>query len=171
MCTTRARQNALGRFGWTANNPTLGSDAGAYNGTWDTSSIPGESARSARVCEPNGIEVDNETVGDGLLQSELASPPRTSTIRVERESISSTLRLRRLPNFTDPSTVTLQVCRVSPIHSPVHDLWCTTWAGSGRQCPDFQASGQSGALAAWGVGLIQTVNGHTNFLLTDGPGR
>jgi CxxC motif-containing protein (DUF1111 family) len=37
--------------------------------------------------------------------------------------------------------------------------------------PDFQASGQEWRTAPlWGVGLIETVNGHTNFL-HDGRAR
>jgi CxxC motif-containing protein (DUF1111 family) len=177
------QRRAVGRFGWKANTPNLlQQTAGAYNGDMGVTSdlFPGESCagRSEAYCnDPHAAEVSAQVVADVALYTQTLAVPARRNIndptnrRGELIFYASgcdgchtpTLRtgfLRGVPEVSNqvihPYTDLL-----------VHDMGPAL--ADGR--PDFQASGSEWRTPPlWGIGLVQTVNGHTRFL-HDGRAR
>ncbi len=171
----------IGRFGWKANNPNLiQQTAGAYNGDMGvTSSIfPAESCESHYPgCEPHEAEVEDETVHNVAFYAQtLAVPARRDLddkITDKGEKLFyksgcvnchvSTLRTGVHPEVPEVSSQTIHPYTDLLLHDMGPGL------ADGR--PDFDASGSEWRTAPlWGIGLVETVNEHTNFL-HDGRAR
>jgi CxxC motif-containing protein (DUF1111 family) len=174
-------RTVLGRFGWKANTANLlVQAAGAYNGDMGvTSSIfPAESCEGAYPeCAAHPVEVDDETVGAvafytqtlGVPARRSLNDPRTSRGEVLFGAIGCagchipTLRTGQLRGVPEVSNQT--------IHPYTDLLLHDMGPGLADNRPDFLASGSEWRTPPlWGIGLVQVVNGHTNFL-HDGRAR
>ena len=171
------QRRAVGRFGWKANTPNLiQQTAGAYNGDMGVTSnlFPTESCagRTDAACnDPHGPEVNAQTVADVAFYTQtLAVPARRDlndpTAR-RGESVfyaagcdgchAPTLRTGVLSGLPEVSNQVIHPYTDLLIHDMGPGL------ADGR--PDFQASGSEWRTPPlWGIGLVETVNGHTRFL-------
>ena len=171
------KRHTLGRFGWKANTPNLfQQSAGAYNGDMGVTSdlFPGESCAGrldASCNDAHGPEVNAQTVADVAFYTQTLGVPARRNLNdptARRGELlfyasgcdgchTPTLRtgfLRGVPEVSNqvihPYTDLL-----------VHDMG--PGLADGR--PDFQASGSEWRTPPlWGIGLVETVNGHTRFL-------
>jgi CxxC motif-containing protein (DUF1111 family) len=171
-------QLAVGRFGWKANTPNLLQQAaGAYNGDMGVTSdlFPTESC-AGRYKDPacNNLhtpEIAAQTVADVALYTQtLAVPARRNLddpTASRGETVfyavgcngchTPTLRTGVLPDLPEVSNQVIHPYTDLLIHDMGPGL------ADGR--PDFQASGTEWRTPPlWGIGLVQTVNGHTRFL-------
>jgi CxxC motif-containing protein (DUF1111 family) len=171
----------IGRFGWKANVSTLlQQTAGAYNGDMGiTSSIfPVESCEGEYPgCAPHVPEVSDRTVRDvALYTGTLGVPARRQLDQpqvIEGEELfhasgCAGCHVATLVTGTIPGLRAVSRQVIHPYTDLlVHDMG----SGLADDRPDFQASGSEWRTPPlWGIGLIQTVNGHTNFL-HDGRAR
>ena len=181
----RRGEVVLGRFGWKAGQPTVEQQAaGAFLGDIGiTSSLfPKENcptAQEACLAAPNGGEPE---VPDERLQKvavylqTLAVPAMRNT---EDETVQQGARLFVQSQFTACHTTryeTGDTHAVEPLRSQVifpftdlllHDMG----PGLADNRPEAQASGSEWRTPPlWGIGLVETVNGHTMFL-HDGRAR
>ncbi|WP_444660202.1 di-heme oxidoreductase family protein [Flavobacterium columnare] len=174
----------IGRFGWKANQPNVRQQvAGAFLGDMGitTSLFPNENA-------PYGVDLS--LIANG-------GTPEISDINFERVVFySSTLAVPARRNYTDENvlkgkktfeTIGCTGCHIPKIqtgntHSIValrnqtirpytdlllHDMG----ADLADNTPDFKATGQEWRTQPlWGIGLIETVNNHTN-LMHDGRAK
>lgn len=175
----------MGRFGWKANEPTLEQQtAGAFLGDIGiTSSLfPNQNCPDGQTDCQNAANGGNPEIEDDdlhktvLYVSSLAVPARRN---VDDETV---LRGREIfmkidcgnchnPSFTTgkhPVFDHLSNEKIWPYTDMLlHDLGPEL--ADGR--PDYAASGTEWRTQPlWGIGLIETVNGHTNFL-HDGRAR
>ncbi len=175
------RQYALGRFGWKANTPNLVQQAaGAYNGDMGiTSSLfPSESCEGAAPeCALHAAEVPDQTVANVAFYTRTLGVPA-------RRGLNDPAALRGEQVFYNvgcanchvPTLRTGVLAGVPEVSGQViHPYTDLLVHDMGRELadnrPDFQASGHEWRTAPlWGVGLIQTVSGHSN-LLHDGRAR
>jgi CxxC motif-containing protein (DUF1111 family) len=177
-----ARQRTVvGRFGWKANAPNLVQQtAGAYNGDMGVTSslFPSESCEGqVPGCEAHAPEVDDETVGNVAFYSQtLGVPARRS---LDDPTASDGERLFYVAGCAGCHTPTLRTGNLRGVPEvsgqvihPYTDLLVHDMGdGLADDRPDFQASGREWRTAPlWGIGLVETVNGHTNFL-HDGRAR
>jgi CxxC motif-containing protein (DUF1111 family) len=172
---------ALGRFGWKANQPNLLQQAaGAYNGDIGitTSIFPAEACEGADpACAPHSAEVSDEVVANVTFYTQtLGVPARRqlsdpTALRGEvvfyqtgcASCHAPTLRTGVLTGVPEVSNQTIHPYT----DLLVHDMG----AGLADNRPDFRASGREWRTAPlWGIGLVETVNRHTNFL-HDGRAR
>lgn len=174
----------LGRFGWKANQPSVRQQvAGAFLGDMGitTSIFPNENV-------PNGV--DATTIPNG-------GTPEISDLNLNRVVLySSTLAVPARRNYSDQNvlkgkktfeTIGCTNCHIPKIqtgnnHSivalrnqtirPFTDLLLHDMGeGLADNTPDFLATGNEWRTPPlWGIGLINTVNGHTN-LLHDGRAK
>jgi CxxC motif-containing protein (DUF1111 family) len=177
---TRHR-TVVGRFGWKANAPNLVQQAaGAYNGDMGVTSslFPAESCEGQDPrCGPHPPEVDDETVNAVALYTRTLGVPARRNLDDPQASEGEqlfyaagcagchlpTLRTGRLAGVPEISN---QV-----IHPYTDLLLHDMGPGLADDRPDFLASGREWRTPPlWGIGLVQTVNGHTNFL-HDGRAR
>ena len=168
-------RTTLGRFGWKANTPTLVQQtAGAYNGDMGitTAIFPAESCEGEFPgCERHTPEVDLRTVGNVAFYTQTLGVPARRNLDdaqvVQGEELFhaagcggchvATLRTGALPGVP---AVSNQV-----IHPYTDLLLHDMGPGLADDRPDFQASGSEWRTPPlWGIGLVETVNGHTNFL-------
>jgi len=168
----------VGRFGWKANTPNLiQQTAGAYNGDMGITSdlFPTESC-AGRLKEPgcnnaHSAEVNAGTVTDVAFYTQtLAVPARRhlddpTALRGETVFYAAgcdgchtpTLRTGELPGIPEVSNQVIHPYTDLLVHDMGPGL------ADGR--PDFQASGSEWRTPPlWGIGLVNTVNGHTRFL-------
>jgi CxxC motif-containing protein (DUF1111 family) len=174
-------RKALGRFGWKANVPNLiQQTAGAYNGDMGVTSdlFPAESCEGQFPgCESHPVEIEAGVVADVALYTQtLAVPARRDLddpVTRRGESVfyavgcngchTPTLRTGRLRGVPEVSNQVIHAYT----DLLVHDMG----PGLADDRPDFQASGREWRTPPlWGIGLVETVNGHTNFL-HDGRAR
>lgn len=174
-------QRALGRFGWKLNVPNLiQQTAGAYNGDMGvtTDLFPAESCEGQHPgCSRHAPELGATTVADVALYTRtLAVPARRNlddptALRGEQVFYAvgcpgchtPTLRTSVLPGVPE---VSRQV-----IHPYTDLLLHDMGPGLADDRPDFQASGSEWRTTPlWGIGLVETVNKHSNFL-HDGRAR
>jgi CxxC motif-containing protein (DUF1111 family) len=171
-------QRVIGRFGWKANTPTLFQQAaGAYNGDMGVTSdlFPTESC-AGRSNDPacnnvHGAEIDAEIVANVAFYTQtLAVPARrnlndATALRGETVFYAAgcngchapTLRTGVLPGVPEVSNQVIHPYTDLLVHDMGPGL------ADGR--PDFQASGTEWRTPPlWGVGLVNTVNGHTRFM-------
>ena len=172
---------AIGRFGWKANTPNLIQQAAAaYNGDMGITStlFPGESCEEYRPeCAAHPIEVSDSIVAAvGFYTQSLGVPARRSLD--DRQVIAGEALFRRvgcaschLPSVrtgTMPGIPEVSNQQIQPFTDLlIHDMG--TALADGR--PDFKATGSEWRTPPlWGIGLVQTVNGHSRFL-HDGRAR
>jgi CxxC motif-containing protein (DUF1111 family) len=171
----------LGRFGWKANVPNLVQQtAGAYNGDMGiTSSLfPKESCDGRPGCDSNHpAEVDDETVQNVALYTRTLGVPARRNLDDPKASKGEqlfyaagcaschtpTLRTGTFPGLPEISNQVIHPYTDLLVHDMGPGL------ADGR--PDFQASGSEWRTTPlWGIGLVQSVNQHSNFL-HDGRAR
>jgi CxxC motif-containing protein (DUF1111 family) len=172
----------IGRFGWKANQPNLLQQAaGAFNGDVGiTSSLfPSESCEEDRPeCAPHEPpELDDQSVADVAFYTQTLGVPARRNVddptAQQGERLFSaagcngchtpTLRTGTLPGVPEVSGQVIHPYTDLLLHDMGPDL--------ADERPDFLASGSEWRTAPlWGIGLVKTVNGHTNFL-HDGRAR
>ena len=171
-------QRVVGRFGWKANTPNLFQQAaGAYNGDMGvTSDLFRTESCAGRSKDPgcnnvHAAEVDAETVANVAFYTQtLAVPARRNlddptALRGETVFYTAgcdgchtpTLRTGELAGIPEVSNQVIHPYTDLLVHDMGPGL------ADGR--PDFQASGSEWRTPPlWGIGLVNTVNGHTRFL-------
>ena len=174
---------AIGRFGWKANQPTLRQQAaGAFNGDIGitTSLFPREGHTSAQeISAQNGgaPEVTDEDMDKLVFYLRtLAVPARRN---VEEPVVQHGQRLFgqigcarcHVPSMMTGADAPLPQLSSQQI-APYTDLLLHDMGeGLADGRPDYEATGREWRTPPlWGLGLMQTVNGHTD-LLHDGRAR
>jgi CxxC motif-containing protein (DUF1111 family) len=172
---------AIGRFGWKAAVPTLRQQvSGAYNGDMGITStlFPAESCEEYRLgCERHDIEVSDATVAAVTFYTQtLGVPARRNVddLEVRRgEGLffaagCGSCHVETLTTGFFPGIPEISRQTIHPYTDLlVHDMG----AALADNRPDFGASGREWRTAPlWGIGLVETVNGHTNFM-HDGRAR
>jgi CxxC motif-containing protein (DUF1111 family) len=182
-------QTAIGRFGWKANQPTvLQQVAGAFLGDIGITTplftlencleVVADCAAAVNAGSPEGapeIEPD-DFLKVVLYSSSLAVPARRDWDEppvLQGKMIFSQIgcagcHTPRLETGIHPTIPALSQQTIRPYTDLLlHDMG--EGLADGR--PDFQATGSEWRTPPlWGIGLIETVNGHTNFL-HDGRAR
>jgi len=171
----------MGRFGWKANVPNLVQQtAGAYNGDMGVTSplFPDEScAGQDPRCARHAPEVGEQTVLDVAFYTRTLGVPARRNLDEAKATAGE--RLFYAAGCAGCHTPTLHtgVLRGVPevsgqvIHPYTDLLLHDMGPGLADERPDFRASGQEWRTPPlWGIGLVETVNGHTNFL-HDGRAR
>lgn len=176
---------SVGRFGWKANVPTINQQvAGAFNGDLGiTSSLfPHENhsaSQTACIGLPDGgtPEIPDEKLNAVVLYS------RTLAVPAQRTPNNPDIRAGRLlmktlnctdchtPRYTTGSGGTINALK-NVVIRPYTDLLLHDMGDAlADGLPDYKATGNEWRTPPlWGIGMIQTVNGHT-FLLHDGRAR
>ncbi len=178
------KKTSLGRFGWKANVPTLHQqNSGAALGDMGitTSLFPNENCPDAQTACKNTLHGGTPEMSDKQLNkmtfyvSTLAVPARR---KVNDPTIQLGARMFERAKCTQCHTPKLRTGKHTiPALSnqniqPFTDLLLHDMGeGLADNRPDFEANGQEWRTPPlWGIGLVQTVNKHTNFL-HDGRAR
>lgn len=177
-----AQKTALGRFGWKASQPTLLQQAAAaYNGDMGVTTplFPGENCAGQPQCDDltDDPEVDFATLKSTAFYTQsLAVPaPRNLNDPVVQRGKKLFMQIKcgacHVPSFTTgmhPEFGFLSGQTIFPYTDLLlHDMG----DGLADNRPDFRANGREWRTPPlWGIGLTQTVSGHTNFL-HDGRAR
>jgi CxxC motif-containing protein (DUF1111 family) len=174
-------QRAIGRFGWKANTPNLVQQAAAaYNGDMGiTSSLfPGESCEEYREeCVAHPIEISDSIVAAVAFYTQSLGVPARRDLDVPAVLQGETLfRKAGCASCHLPSARTGYMAGIPEVSyqqiQPFTDLLLHDMGpalADGR--PDFKANGMEWRTPPlWGIGLVQTVNGHSRFL-HDGRAR
>ncbi|WP_196889918.1 di-heme oxidoredictase family protein [Aureivirga sp. CE67] len=173
----------LGRFGWKSNQPSLLQQvAGAYNGDMGITSylFPDENCPPNVECDdiPNGGSpeiTDENLISTVIYSSTLAVPARRNW---EDQDVLAGKELFKTANCTACHTAKFETGNHSiaalsnQTIRPYTDLLLHDMGDDlADNRPDFDATGNEWRTQPlWGIGLIETVNGHTN-LLHDGRAR
>lgn len=172
----------LGRFGWKANQPNLLQQvASAYHDDMGltTSLFPLENShgQSQLKQNPTSPEVSDEILDVVTFYVQTLAVPARRNVNdpqvMHGEQLFAqaqcadchipTLRTGVLPGVPSVSNQTIHAYTDMLLHDMGPDL--------ADNRPDFRASGSEWRTPPlWGIGLVQTVNGHTNFL-HDGRAR
>jgi CxxC motif-containing protein (DUF1111 family) len=179
------QRRALGRFGWKANTPNLlQQTAGAYNGDMGVTSdlFPGESC-AGRGPESSGCNATHAAEVSGDIVRNVAFYTQTLAVPARRDLNNRTTRRGELLFYAagcdgcHAPTLRTGFLRGVPevsgqvIHPYTDLLVHDMGPGLADNRPDFQASGSEWRTPPlWGIGLVETVNGHTRFL-HDGRAR
>ena len=181
----RKGETVLGRFGWKANQPTLEQQAaGAFLGDIGiTSSIfPEENCPSSQeACEgaPNGgmpevsdRRLDRVTIYVQTLAVPALRDPEDETVQQgARLFVQSQCSLCHTPMHTTGPDHPLAPLRDQKIFPFTDLLLHDMGPGLADNRPDGEATGSEWRTPPlWGIGLVETVNGHTMFL-HDGRAR
>ena len=176
---------ALGRFGWKANQPSVNQQVvGAFLGDIGiTSSLfPNENCpagQEACVQAPNGgePELPDERLKKITIYSQTLAVPAMRNIENEeveqgaRLFVQTQCALCHTPRHTTGDTHSLESLRNQVIFPYTDLLLHDMGDGLADYRPDGQASGTEWRTPPlWGIGLVETVNGHTMFL-HDGRAR
>ena len=173
----------IGRFGWKANQPTIKQQvAGAFAGDLGITStlFPDENCSEGVDCNDfaNGgsPEISDENISKvALYSSTLAVPGRRDFDEIDilegkQLFIESNCTACHIAKMTTSSheIPALENQTIRPYTDLLlHDMG----ADLADNTPDFKATGNEWRTPPlWGIGLIETVNGHTN-LLHDGRAR
>jgi CxxC motif-containing protein (DUF1111 family) len=170
---------ALGRFGWKANQPHLAQQvAGAFNGDMGiaTGLFPASNCTAAQPdCKnaPNGGApeiADDDFLKVVLYASSLAVPARrdwSDETVLQGQAVfeaggCTACHTPKLETGLHPTIPALSHQTIYPYTDLLlHDMG--QGLADGR--PDFQATGSEWRTPPlWGIGLIETVNGHTTYL-------
>jgi len=180
----QTKQLEIGKFGWKANQPNiLQQVAGAFNGDMGiTSSLfPDENCPPNIDCTtiPNGgtPEIPDDDLQKVVLYSStLAVPGRRNwkdqTVlegkQIFKELNCIACHIPKITTGVHPTITALSNQIIRPYTDLLlHDMG----EGLSDNRPDFLAQGNEWRTQPlWGIGLIETVNGHTN-LLHDGRAR
>jgi len=174
----------IGRFGWKANQPNVRQQvAAAFSGDIGiTSSLfPNENCPPGVDCNsiPNGgsPEISDANLNKvALYSSTLAVPARrnyTEQNVLEGKKIFETINCTscHIPKIQTGKTHTITALRNQTIRPYTDLLLHDMGTALADNAPDFEASGSEWRTQPlWGIGLISTVNKHTN-LLHDGRAR
>lgn len=189
------QKKVLGRFGWKANQPTVKQQvAGAFHGDIGitTSLFPVEEITASQLMEhqqayqgpvPNGKDGAEPELSDRLLDrvtfyvENLAVPARRNAERaavIKGEQLFTQLACQKchVPRYTLNAPEGLNESEQKDVIAPYTDLLLHDMGPAlADRRPDFEATGQEWRTPPlWGIGLIETVNGHTRFL-HDGRAR
>jgi CxxC motif-containing protein (DUF1111 family) len=178
-----AGRNAVGRFGLKANQPNLRQQsAGAYNGDMGvtTSLFPAESCEgqlNIAQCDRHAPEVDDNTLDASAFYVRTLGVPARRALR-DPEALRGELLFlaARCGSCHVPILATGTLPGVPAVSHqiirPFSDLLLHDMGPElADNRPDFLASGREWRTPPlWGIGLVHTVNGHTNFL-HDGRAR
>ena len=176
-----AKRTTIGRFGWKAGAPNLiQQTAGAYNGDMGVTSslFAAESCEGDRPeCAPHAPEVSDQTV------IEVARDMQTLGVPARRNLADAVATLGEATFYQvgcaachTPTVTTGTLAGVPSVANqvihPYTDLLLHDMGPDlADDRPDFQATGREWRTPPlWGIGLVQTVNGHSNFL-HDGRAR
>lgn len=181
----KAQKTVLGRFGWKANQPTVEQQsAGAFHGDIGISSpmfanATCSSAQTECLKAPDGGQPEiNQELMDmvSFYASLLAVPARREVNdpevlkgeRLFKAANCSACHIPALKTGVKPAFSELEHQSIQAFTDLLlHDMG----EGLADQRPDFLATGSEWRTAPlWGIGLIETVNGHTRFL-HDGRAR
>ena len=174
----------LGRFGWKANQPSIRQQvAGAFSGDMGitTSIFPNENAPPSVDLStiPNGgsPEISNANFDKVVLySSSLAVPARrnyTNQNVLKGKRIFNDIQCAscHIPKIQTGSLYPILAFRNQTIRPYTDLLLHDMGADLSDNAPDFLANGNEWRTQPlWGIGLINTVNGHTK-LLHDGRAR
>lgn len=178
-------QMSLGRFGWKANEPTVQQQvAGAFNGDVGitTGVFPQDHCTPAQpecLNAPNGGqgEITDDDLGKVVIySSSLAVPAQRDydnpqVIRGGEIFAEADCTACHIPTLETGIHRTLPVFSQQTIHPYTDLLLHDMGAGLADNRLDYQANGQEWRTPPlWGIGLFETVNGHT-YYLHDGRAR
>ena len=128
-------------------------------------------------CERHAPEVDNATVGDVAFYTQTLGVPARRNLddpqAVQGEELFHAAGCAgcHVATLKTGTLTGVQAASHQVIHPYTDLLVHDMGPGLADNRPDFQASGSEWRTAPlWGIGLVQTVNGHTN-LLHDGRAR
>lgn len=176
---------SIGRFGWKANVPTLYQQvAGAFNGDIGITSsmFPSENhTANQSACDglPNGgtPEISDDDLASVVLYSRvLAVPAQRNPTNADVMKGKQLFKQLNCTGCHTPTHVTgsggnIQALKNVRIHAFTDLLLHDMGGALADGLPNFKATGNEWRTPPlWGLGLIQTVNGHT-FLLHDGRAR
>lgn len=180
----QSKKLEIGRFGWKANQPNLKQQvAGAFNGDMGITStlFPDENCPPKINCNEiaNGgsPEIPNDDLDKVVLYSStLAVPGRRdwddqevlAGKQIFNDLKCATCHISKIITGTHPKFTALSNQIIRPYTDLLlHDMG----EGLSDNRKDFLAEGNEWRTTPlWGIGLIETVNGHTN-LLHDGRAR
>lgn len=183
--TVRTQRRSLGRFGWKANQPTVEQQvAGAYLGDLGITSplFPTEGCTASQpecANAPSGgsPELDEDKLREVAFYSQLLAVPgrrdwEEPTVLRGKSLFGAAgcaschtpqLTTGNRPEFPELSDQVIRPYTDLLLHDMGEEL--------ADNRPDFDANGKEWRTAPlWGVGLVQTVNRHTEFL-HDGRAR
>jgi CxxC motif-containing protein (DUF1111 family) len=180
-----AQKTVLGRFGWKANQPTVAQQsAGAFHGDLGITSphfaaAPCMPVQTDCLKAPDGgkPEINQELMDMVSFYASLLAVPARRDVndpevlkgeRLFKQANCSACHIPSLKTGVKPDFPELEHQAIQPFTDLLlHDMG----EGLADQRPDFLASGSEWRTAPlWGIGLIETVNGHTRFL-HDGRAR
>jgi CxxC motif-containing protein (DUF1111 family) len=180
-----SQQAVLGRFGWKANQPSVAQQtAAAFLGDIGITSalFPDENCTAVQTACRNAPNGGQPEVAPDILQ-DIVFYARTLAVPAQRQwDDPAVLRGKQLfvqARCAGCHTPTLRTGPVPELpglsHQVIHPytdlLLHDLGAGLADGRSDFAATGQEWRTAPlWGIGLIETVNGHTTFL-HDGRAR
>ena len=176
-----AKKTAVGRFGWKAGVPSVVQQtAGAYNGDMGiTSSLftaePCEGDRPE--CAPHAPEVSDAAVlAVARYMQTLAVPARRNVDGAQETEGEKIFYEVGCAACHTPTVATGTLAGVPSVSNqvihPYTDLLLHDMGNDlADKRPDFLATGKDWRTPPlWGIGLVQTVNGHSNFM-HDGRAR
>ncbi|KXK50225.1 MAG: Cytochrome c [Chloroflexi bacterium OLB13] len=178
-------RRAMGRFGWKANQPHLlqqvasafSGDMGITTGLLPLQNCTAVQADCAAAVEGGTPEISDDDLLKVVLYTQTLAVPAQRNVDdplVQRgrelfaEAKCSACHVETLATGIHPEAPTLSHQIIHPYTDLLlHDMGEGLADGS----PDFEATGSEWRTPPlWGIGLIETVNGHTNFL-HDGRAR
>ncbi len=178
-------RRAIGRFGWKANQPhLLQQAASAFNGDIGISTglFPSQNCATAQAdCLDTIHGGDPEISDDDLLkvvlytrtlavpaQRDADDPQVIRGAEVFREAQCNSCHVETLTTGIHPEVPALSNVTFHPYTDLLlHDMG----EGLADNSPDYEATGiEWRTPPLWGIGLFETVNGHTNYL-HDGRAR
>ena len=181
----KQQKTVLGRFGWKANQPTVEQQtASAFHGDMGISSflLPEQncSARqSACLTAPDGgtPEISNEILDKVVFYASMLAVPARRNVN-EPQVVQGQLLFNKagcischMTSFTTGTKHGFPELEQQSIQPYTDLLLHDMGEGLSDQRPDFLATGSEWRTTPlWGIGLIETVNGHTRYL-HDGRAR
>lgn len=178
-------QFAVGRFGWKANQPTIlqqvveafNADIGITTGILLTRNCSPAQITCQQALDGGVPEVDDDDLLKVVLYSSVLAVPAQRDYddpQVRRgEAIFHEARCHscHVPTLQTGTHLTISALSNQKIHPYTDLLLHDLGAGLADHRPDFDATGSEWRTPPlWGIGLVETVNGHTSFL-HDGRAR
>ena len=179
------QQFAIGRFGWKANQPTILQQVSeAFNGDIGitTSIVPTQNCSPAQtlcagVLDGGVPEIPDDDLLKVVLYSSVLAVPAQRDYddpQVQRGAeifAEAGCQSCHIPTLQTGAHPTISALSNQEIHPYTDLLLHDMGAGLADHRPDFDATGSEWRTPPlWGIGLVETVNGHTNYL-HDGRAR
>jgi CxxC motif-containing protein (DUF1111 family) len=176
-----AAKTVVGRFGWKAGAPNLiQQTSGAYNGDMGVTSplFPAESCEGDRPeCARHEPEVSADQVLEVVRYMQTLGVPARRNLNDDQATLGEVVfyeagcAMCHTPTVTTGSLAGVPSVTNQVIHPYTDLLLHDMGADLADDRPDFQANGREWRTPPlWGIGLVQTVNGHTEFM-HDGRAR